>query len=132
MTANWTFDQARELQARILAAVAVCPYRGPVLPVSQQPECGCAELTACRAGKGQRPGKVTLANCMECAGPEIESAFSREGVPPAEPPQRAPETASPRPPEPLPATEGTEAARRPEPRPSKAPGPYAVGRRRRR
>jgi len=49
-----------------LALVSACPHRGPVLPVSRQPECGCAELTECRAGKGKRPGAVTLAECLAC------------------------------------------------------------------
>ena len=49
-------------------AVHACPHRGPVLPVSQQPECGCAELTECRAGKGIRPGGVTLRECLDCQG----------------------------------------------------------------
>jgi hypothetical protein len=51
---------------RVLAAVRSCPDRGAVLPVSDQPECGCAELTECRAGRGYEPGKVTLTNCVEC------------------------------------------------------------------
>jgi hypothetical protein len=49
-----------------LALVAACPDRGSVLPVSQQPECGCAELTECRRGKGARPGAVTLSECLAC------------------------------------------------------------------
>lgn len=54
-----------------LAAVSACPHRGPTLPHTQQPEatgcgCGSAELTECRAGRGRRPGAVTLAECLEC------------------------------------------------------------------
>lgn len=51
-----------------LARVAGCPERGPVLPIGQQPECGCAELTACRAGRGAHPGRVTLRDCLACVG----------------------------------------------------------------
>jgi hypothetical protein len=50
----------------VLAAVARCPDRGDVLPVSLQPECGCAELTRCRAGLGAVPGSVTTADCVRC------------------------------------------------------------------
>jgi len=52
--------------AVILAAVNACPDRGGALPVALQPECGCAELTECRAGLGSRPGRVTLADCLAC------------------------------------------------------------------
>jgi hypothetical protein len=54
--------------ARALARVAACAHRGPVLPVSQQPECGCAELSECRAGKGRVPGRVVLSDCVRCVG----------------------------------------------------------------
>jgi hypothetical protein len=60
---------ARNLEfARVLAAIAGCPDRGSVLPTSLQPECGCAELSECRAGKGRgrEPGQVTTADCMRC------------------------------------------------------------------
>jgi hypothetical protein len=56
----------------VLAAwprIEACPHRGGVLPVSEQREgCGCVgtELTECRAGKGARPGAVTLDECLEC------------------------------------------------------------------
>jgi hypothetical protein len=57
---------------RILIAVAECPHRGGVLPVSFQPECGCRELTECRLGKGApRPG-VTLAECIACISALVE------------------------------------------------------------
>lgn len=52
-----------------LRPIVECPDRGSVLPVSQQPECGCAELTACSAGKGKTPGAVTLAECIACKTP---------------------------------------------------------------
>ena len=51
-----------------LESVRTCPDRGSVLPVSKQPECGCAELTECRAGRGKTPGAVTLAECLNCKG----------------------------------------------------------------
>jgi hypothetical protein len=50
----------------VLASVASCPHRGGVLPVSLQPECGCAELTECRAGKGTIKGVVALGDCLAC------------------------------------------------------------------
>ena len=50
----------------VLAAVAVCPHRGGVLPVSLQPECGCSELTECHAGKGAVTGVVALGDCLAC------------------------------------------------------------------
>jgi hypothetical protein len=50
----------------LLGAVARCPERGPVLPAGLQPECGCAELTECRAGRGAHPGRVTLQDCLAC------------------------------------------------------------------
>jgi len=52
-------------------AVNACPDRGPVLPVSLQPPCGCAELSGCRAGKGAMPGRVTLRDCLACRGAGI-------------------------------------------------------------
>lgn len=52
--------------ADLLARVAGCPDRGPVLPVARQPECGCSELSGCRAGKGRDPGSVSLADCVQC------------------------------------------------------------------
>jgi hypothetical protein len=54
---------------RTLDLVSSCPDRGPVLPVSLQPECGCAELSECRAGKGTPAGRVTLRNCLACVEP---------------------------------------------------------------
>jgi hypothetical protein len=50
---------------RVLAAVRGCPDRGPVLPHHRQPECGCAELTECRASRGAS-GAVTLEECVRC------------------------------------------------------------------
>jgi hypothetical protein len=53
-----------EGRARVLARIAACPDRGKSLPISEQPECGCAELYECRAGVGG--GKVTTRDCWEC------------------------------------------------------------------
>jgi glycosyltransferase involved in cell wall biosynthesis len=52
------------------ARLDACPHRGPVLPLSMQPSCGCAskELSECRAGKGAAPGRVTLRDCLACVG----------------------------------------------------------------
>jgi hypothetical protein len=49
----------------ILRAVTRCPDRGPVLPVSRQPGCGCAELTDCRAAGAPAAG-VCLTQCLAC------------------------------------------------------------------
>ena len=49
-----------------LSAIAACADRGSVLPHSLQPECGCAELTECRNGRGRIPGRVTLRDCLAC------------------------------------------------------------------
>ena len=56
------------LDPRVRDAVIACPDRGSVLPISEQEDCGCRgrELTACRAGRGVAPGKVTLRNCLDC------------------------------------------------------------------
>lgn len=52
---------------RVLAAVAGCALRGNVLPHSRQPECGCAELTECRGGRGRAAtGAVTREECVRC------------------------------------------------------------------
>lgn len=58
-------DEAIDLSAA-LGAISACPHRGPVLPLSLQPECGCSELSECRAGRGLVPGRVTLTDCLEC------------------------------------------------------------------
>lgn len=50
----------------VLAAIACCADRGPVLPRSLQPECGCAELTECLRGLGEQAGRVTLQDCIRC------------------------------------------------------------------
>jgi hypothetical protein len=52
--------------AVVLAAVASCPGRGSVLPHTAQPECGCAELTECHAGRSHGLAGVTLAECVAC------------------------------------------------------------------
>lgn len=69
-------DQFASLESRrptldpaVRDAVLACLDRGPVLPVSMQPECGCAELTECRAGRGKVAGRVTLRECLECKMP---------------------------------------------------------------
>jgi hypothetical protein len=51
-------------------AVNSCPDRGSVLPISMQDDCGCRgrELSACKAGKGKVPGRVTLRDCLVCKG----------------------------------------------------------------
>lgn len=62
----------------VFAAVNDCPDRGGVLPLSGQVDgdngpngcqCGGAELSECRAGKGtipDFPNSVTLAMCIDC------------------------------------------------------------------
>jgi hypothetical protein len=53
--------------AQVLDAVRGCPDRGSVLPHTEQPECGCAERTECRAGRGRSGGgAVTLEDCVRC------------------------------------------------------------------
>lgn len=52
--------------------VLSCPHRGKegglVLLEEEQSCCGGGEeRTACSAGKGARPGRVTLRECLECA-----------------------------------------------------------------
>ncbi len=49
-------------------AVNACPDRGAVLPISEQDDCGCRgrELSACGAGRGRTPGRVTLRDCLDC------------------------------------------------------------------
>lgn len=61
-------SQSEGQKAESLEAVKNCPSRGPTLPHTLQPDCGCAELSECRAGKGTVPGRVTLQNCIECQG----------------------------------------------------------------
>jgi len=58
------FDPAE--RARLLSRVSSCVRRGSTLPPSEQPACGCSELTLCRAGRGARPGRVTLDDCLAC------------------------------------------------------------------
>ena len=60
--------------SRVLVAVRTCPDRGSVLPHSVQPECGCAELTACRAGLGRAgAGAVSLEECVRCRFTMLEA-----------------------------------------------------------
>ncbi len=75
-------DKAIDLSAA-LGAVSACPHRGPVLPVSLQPECGCSELSKCRAGRGLVPGRVTLPDCLACV---LRRPAERPGESPLSPP----------------------------------------------
>jgi hypothetical protein len=50
----------------LLCSVRLCSHRGALLPQRLQPECGCAELTECRAGRGSHAGRVTLQDCVAC------------------------------------------------------------------
>ena len=54
-------------------AVNDCPWRGSVLPISLQDDCGCLgkELTECRAGRGAIAGRVTLRDCLDCRSPGL-------------------------------------------------------------
>ena len=67
----------------LLPLVAACPERGGVLPLSQQPDCGCTgkEVSECRALKGTIPGRVTLADCLACRGAAV-AVSSYKPVPP--------------------------------------------------
>jgi hypothetical protein len=52
-------------------AVLACPHRGAegglVLLEDEKSCCGGgAERTSCSAGKGERPGRVTLRECLAC------------------------------------------------------------------
>ncbi len=59
--------EAPDAAAGPLRLVAACPEQGGVLPHRLQAEgCGCGELSACRAGKGRAPGRVSLADCLAC------------------------------------------------------------------
>lgn len=78
-------EQARELAATggqppsldaLLAAVSACKDRGRTLPHAAQAECGCGELTECRAGRGRIPGSVTLRDCLACVTTHAVSAAS--------------------------------------------------------
>jgi hypothetical protein len=61
--------------ARVLASIRDCPDRGDVFPHTQQPGCGCAELTECRGGKGpgRDPFRVTTADCLRCKAEELDA-----------------------------------------------------------
>jgi hypothetical protein len=56
-------------------AVNACSFRGSVLPISEQDDCGCRgkERTECRAGKGVIAGRVTLRDCLDCQKTQIDS-----------------------------------------------------------
>jgi hypothetical protein len=50
-----------------------CPDRGPeggLVLLDEERSCcgGGAERTACAAGEGARPGRVTLRECLACKG----------------------------------------------------------------
>jgi hypothetical protein len=77
-------EDPRTSLASELAKVAACLRRGPVLPHSLQAECGCAELTECREGRGVHPGRVTLRDCLACVstGPTATSAAEGAAAPP--------------------------------------------------
>jgi hypothetical protein len=64
----------------LLGAVATCPYRGGVLPHRLQAECGCGELSHCRAGCGAIPGRVTLRDCLACVAARSTAKARREDV----------------------------------------------------
>jgi hypothetical protein len=63
--ATATVERPPTLDA-LLAAVSACRHRGSTLPHSAQAECGCGELTECRAGQGKISGRVTLRDCLAC------------------------------------------------------------------
>jgi hypothetical protein len=56
---------SRELN-ELLERIARCPNRGRILPPSLQAECGCSELSECKAARGRRPGWVSLDECLNC------------------------------------------------------------------
>ena len=61
------------LDPRVRDAVNACEARGSVLPISEQDDCGCRgrELTECRAGRGAKPGRVTLLDCLGCQAAKL-------------------------------------------------------------
>jgi hypothetical protein len=70
-----TADQIERVEAirstikpAVRDAVNACAFRGSVLPISMQDDCGCrgGELSECRAGRGKVPGRVTLRDCLSC------------------------------------------------------------------
>ena len=65
-TLGRTTTPAASNLAERLAAVRSCPHRGEVLPHTLQPDCGCAELSRCRADRGDPPGRATLDDCLLC------------------------------------------------------------------
>ena len=70
------------IDPRVRDAVLGCADRGPVLPVAEQDDCGCRgrELSSCRAGRGVRPGRVTLRDCLDCQATRLGLAsFSAPG-----------------------------------------------------
>ena len=77
------------LDPRVRDAVNACPDRGPVLPISQQDDCGCQgrEVSLCRAGWGRQSGKVTLADCLGCQTARLAGALTTPEVEAAAPAQ---------------------------------------------
>lgn len=62
----------------VLDAVMACPDRGSVLPIRLQCET-CrhgVEVTECRAGKGDMPGRVTTGDCVKCRYDFLDAAAS--------------------------------------------------------
>jgi hypothetical protein len=64
-------EQANMLDPVVRDAVNACQHRGPegglVLTEDERSCCGGgAERTACAAGKGLRPGRPTLRECLSC------------------------------------------------------------------
>lgn len=61
------------IDPQVIKRVNECEHRGPegglALTEDERSCCGGgAERTECRAGKGARPGRVTLRECLACAG----------------------------------------------------------------
>jgi glycosyltransferase involved in cell wall biosynthesis len=66
-------SRVRSIDPAVRDAIAGCVHRGregSLKLLSEEMGCcgGGQELTPCAAGMGKRPGRVTLAECMECAG----------------------------------------------------------------
>ena len=65
----------------LLADVSACSHRGQTLPHTAQAECGCGELTECRAGLGRSPGRVTLGDCLACVSARAVAAAPGDAAP---------------------------------------------------
>ena len=68
--------------ARSVAKVMRCESRGTILPISRQPECGCAERSECLAlrGPSHRPGEVSLKECLACVA-DLPDPYAHLGPP---------------------------------------------------